>query len=78
LNNLQDCRAQEAHCRRRAEIDEPHRDLWLSMAERWLYLGRREGAVLGDKRPLPKPTGDQAQYATRPALLDFQTRGQDK
>jgi hypothetical protein len=42
------------------EIDEPHRDLWLSMAERWSYLARKEGAVLGHK-PLPYPAGDQAQ-----------------
>jgi hypothetical protein len=44
VNNLQDCRAQEAQCRRRAEIDEPHRDLWLSMAERWSYLAQKEAA----------------------------------
>jgi hypothetical protein len=38
--NLQDCRAQEAHCRRFAESDEQNRDLWLSMAERWSYLAK--------------------------------------
>jgi hypothetical protein len=42
VNNLQDCRAQEAQCRRRAASDEQNRDLWLSMAERWSYLCFRE------------------------------------
>ena len=41
--DLQDCRAQEARCRRHAESDERNRDLWLSMAERWSYLAREAG-----------------------------------
>jgi hypothetical protein len=49
MSYLQDCRAQEAQCRRRAETDEPHRDLWLSMAERWSYLALKESAALGHK-----------------------------
>lgn len=61
MTNLQDCRAQEAQCRRRAETDEPHRDLWLSMAERWSYLARKESASLGPKNALPKPARDRAQ-----------------
>jgi hypothetical protein len=60
MTNLQDCRAQEAQCRRRAETDEPHRDLWLSLAERWSYLALKESASLGLKNALPKPTRDQA------------------
>jgi len=44
MNNLQDFRAQEAQCRKRAEIDDTHRDLWLSMAERWSYLAQKEDA----------------------------------
>ena len=60
MTNLQDCRAQEARCRRRAETDEPHRDLWLSLAERWSYLALKESASLGPKNALPKPTRDRA------------------
>ena len=37
-----DCRAQEALCRIHALTDEQHRDLWLSMAERWSYLADEE------------------------------------
>jgi hypothetical protein len=42
MNNLRDCRAQEAQCRRRALSDQEHRDLWLSMADRWSYLANKE------------------------------------
>ena len=49
MSHLQDCCAQEAQCRRRAETDEPRRDLWLSMAERWSYLALKESAALGKK-----------------------------
>jgi hypothetical protein len=42
MANLLDCRAQEALCRIHALTDEQHRDLWLSMAERWSYLAREE------------------------------------
>jgi hypothetical protein len=58
MSHLQDCRAQEAQCRRRAEIDEPHRDLWLSMAERWSYLALKECAALGNKGAVLKPARD--------------------
>jgi hypothetical protein len=44
MNNLRDCRAQEAQCRKRALTDQEHRDLWLSMAERWSYLANKEAA----------------------------------
>jgi hypothetical protein len=47
MANLLDCRAQEALCRRHALTDEQHRDLWLSMAERWSYLAREETAAIG-------------------------------
>ena len=40
MANLLDYRAQEALCRIHALTDEQHRDLWLSMAERWSYLAR--------------------------------------
>ena len=44
-----DCSAQEALCRIHALTDEQHRDLWLSMAERWSYLAQEEvRAFLGD------------------------------
>jgi hypothetical protein len=46
--DLQDCRAQEAHCRRFAESDEQNRDLWLSMAERWSYLAREAPFCFGE------------------------------
>jgi hypothetical protein len=58
--NLQDCRAQEAHCRRFAESDEQNRELWLSMAERWSYLAKeapfcfKEGPSAG---AAPDPRG---------------------
>ena len=35
-------RAQEALCRIHALTDEQHRDLWLSMAERWSHLAEEE------------------------------------
>jgi hypothetical protein len=44
MNSLQDCRAHEAQCRSRALSDEEHRDLWLSMADRWSYLAHKEAA----------------------------------
>jgi hypothetical protein len=47
MANLLDCRAQEALCRIHALTDEQHRDLWLSMAERWSYLAREETAAIG-------------------------------
>jgi hypothetical protein len=40
--SLLDCRAQEALCRIHALTDEQHRDLRLSMAERWSYLALEE------------------------------------
>jgi hypothetical protein len=42
MANLLDYRAQEALCRIHALTDEQHRDLWLSMAERWSYLASEE------------------------------------
>jgi hypothetical protein len=51
VNNLQDCRAQEARCRLHAESDEQNRDLWLSMAERWSYLARE--AAFGVREGVP-------------------------
>jgi hypothetical protein len=42
MANLLDYRAQEALCRIHALTDEQHRDLWLSMAERWSYLANEE------------------------------------
>jgi hypothetical protein len=42
MANLLDSRAQEALCRIHALTDEQHRDLWLSMAERWSYLAQEE------------------------------------
>jgi hypothetical protein len=47
MTNLLDCRAQEALCRIHALTDEQHRDLWLSMAERWSYLAREENGAIG-------------------------------
>jgi hypothetical protein len=47
MTNLLDCRAQEALCRIHALTDEQHRDLWLSMAERWSYLAREEAGAIG-------------------------------
>jgi hypothetical protein len=46
MTNLLDCRAQEALCRIHALTDDRHRDLWLSMAERWSYLAREETAAI--------------------------------
>jgi hypothetical protein len=46
MANLLDCRAQEALCRIHALTDEQHRDLWLSMAERWSYLAQEEARTL--------------------------------
>ena len=46
MANLLDSRAQEALCRIHALTDEQHRDLWLSMAERWSYLAREETAAI--------------------------------
>jgi hypothetical protein len=68
VNNLQNCRAQEARCRSRAASDEQNRDLWLSMAERWSYLAREApfcfmdsdlSVVPGDARSLPHPAENQ-------------------
>ena len=56
MNNLQDCRAQEARCRRHAESDEQNRDLWLSMAERWSYLAREAGYGIREIGPFPGTT----------------------
>jgi hypothetical protein len=47
MANLLDCRAQEALCRIHALTDEQHRDLWLSMAERWSYLAQAEMTAFG-------------------------------
>ena len=48
MANLLDSRAQEALCRIRALAEEQHRDLWLSMAERWSVLAEEEArAFLG-------------------------------
>ena len=61
MANLLDYRAQEALCRIHALTDEQHRDLWLSMAERWSYLVQKETAVYARsvRRPglkaAPKP-----------------------
>jgi hypothetical protein len=46
MANLLDSRAQEALCRIHALTDEQHRDLWLSMAERWSYLAQEEARAL--------------------------------
>jgi hypothetical protein len=61
MANLLDCRAQEALCRIHALTDEQHRDLWLSMAERWSYLAREETAALGsgDTKAVPRPAKEQ-------------------
>ena len=48
MTNLLDCLAQETLCRIHALTDEQHRELWLSMAERWSYLAREETAGIGD------------------------------
>jgi hypothetical protein len=47
MTNLLDCLAQETLCRIHALTDEQHRELWLSMAERWSYLAREESAGTG-------------------------------
>ncbi len=44
-----DSRAQEALCRIHALTDEQHRDLWLSMAERWSYLAQEEARTLPER-----------------------------
>lgn len=44
MGNLQIYSAQEAQCRVRALADEKHRELWLSMAERWANLARNEAS----------------------------------
>jgi hypothetical protein len=61
MANLLDCRAQEALCRIHALTDEQHRDLWLSMAERWSYLAREETAVIGsgDTKAAPRTASEQ-------------------
>ena len=61
MANLLDCRAQEALCRIHALTDEQHRDLWLSMAERWSYLAREETAALGlgDTKAVPRTANEQ-------------------
>jgi hypothetical protein len=46
MANWLDSRAQEALCRIHALTDEQHRDLWLSMAERWSYLAQEEARSL--------------------------------
>ena len=52
-----DCRAQEALCRIHALTDEQHRDLWLSMAERWSYLAQQEArAFPGREIPFRRKT----------------------
>jgi hypothetical protein len=58
MNDLQECRAQEARCRSHAETDQLHRDLWLSMAERWSYLALKEIAALSDKAGPPHSARD--------------------
>jgi len=61
MANLLDCRAQEALCRIHALTDEQHRDLWLSMAERWSYLAREETAAFGpgDTKAVPRIAKEQ-------------------
>ena len=61
MANLLDCRAQEALCRIHALTDEQHRDLWLSMAERWSYLAREEIAAIvpGGTKAAPLSAGEQ-------------------
>ena len=56
MNNLQDCRAQEAQCRRRAVSDEQNRDLWLSMAERWSYLVKEAPFCFRESTPFQMVT----------------------
>src|SRR6478735_10947357 len=50
----QDCRAQEAQCRRRAASDEQNRDLWLAMAERWSYLAKEAPFCFRESTPLQR------------------------
>jgi hypothetical protein len=61
MANLLDYRAQEALCRIHALTDEEHRDLWLSMAERWSCLAREEiaGFASGDTRTAPRTAKEQ-------------------
>ena len=63
MANFLDYRAQEALCRIHALADEQHRDLWLSMAERWSYLARQEAAAfgLGDTKAVPHIAREQDQ-----------------
>jgi hypothetical protein len=42
MGELKNYSAQEAQCRLRALADEQHKDLWLSMAERWACLARNQ------------------------------------
>jgi hypothetical protein len=44
MDKLQDYRAQEAACRKRALLDEKCREVWLARAEGWAYLARKEAA----------------------------------
>ena len=60
MTNLLDCRAQEALCRIHALTDEQHRDLWLSMAERWSYLAREEKGAIGDTVSRKAALGSEA------------------
>lgn len=53
MHNLNDLRANEAQCRMRAEVDEAHRELWLSMAERWASLAHRTAAFYFQERSMP-------------------------
>jgi hypothetical protein len=65
MASLLDCRAQEALCRIHALTDEQHRDLWLSMAERWSYLAQEEArAFLGRDAEFRRKA--VAQTATKP------------
>jgi len=51
------------------ETDEPHRDLWLSMAERWLYLALKESVTLGNKGGLPEAGDRSSAIGTSARLL---------
>src|SRR6516162_4800587 len=51
MANLLSYRAQEALCRIHAVTDEQHRDLWLSMAERWEYF--RPSSIVQRNRIYP-------------------------
>jgi hypothetical protein len=60
MTNLLDRRAQEALCRIHALTDEQHRDLWLSMAERWSYLAREEAAAINVAASRKAASGTEA------------------